>query len=306
METEKGRADMRLGKIAPVLVGLAAAAAAPAALAQSTEIIGIPTDGGTGFQPAATELASDLHWLEGFLLIIITAITLFVTGLLAYVIVRFRKSANPKPASFTHNSLVEVVWTVVPIIILVVIAIPSLQLLAKQTTIPEADVTIKATGNQWYWTYEYPDTEVIFDAYMVGYGYKDFDTAMAEAGDEMKEYGVTRDTWLLQTTTEMVVPVGEPVRLQVTASDVIHSWTIPAFGVKMDGIPGRLNETWFQVDEPGVYYGQCSELCGKDHAYMPITVRAVPREEYDAWMEKAVEMYADAGADSPVKVASAD
>ncbi|MGM0585754.1 MAG: cytochrome c oxidase subunit II [Pseudomonadota bacterium] len=293
---------MRLGKIAPA--ALAVAASAPAALAQSSErIVGAPVQGGVNMQPAATELAVDLHWLDNFLLVIITAITVFVMVLMAYVILRFRKSANPRPATFTHNSLVEVVWTVGPILILVAIAIPSLQLLAKQTTIPEADLTIKATGNQWFWTYEYPDHEIIFDAYMVGYGYKDFDTAMAEAGDELEEYGVTRDTWLLQTTTEVVVPVGEVVRLQVTASDVIHSWTIPAFGVKMDGIPGRLNETWFQVDEPGVYYGQCSELCGKDHSYMPIAVRAVPREEYDAWLEQAIEMYA--GKPAAVTVASA-
>ncbi|SFI89903.1 cytochrome c oxidase subunit 2 [Albimonas pacifica] len=292
---------MRAGKMASILSGLTsgltAAVAAPAAFAQdAATIIGIPHPGGTGFQHAATELASDLHWLDGFLLVIITVIVLFVTALMAFVVFRFNEKANPKPATFTHNSLVEVVWTVVPIVILVAIAIPSLQLLSKQVTIPEADLTIKATGNQWYWSYEYPDPngeeDFAFDAMMVGYGYKDYDTAVANVGDEMQAAGVTRENYRLQTNTFVVVPVGKVVRMQVTASDVIHSWTVPAFGVKMDGIPGRLNEIWFQVDEPGIYYGQCSELCGKDHAYMPISVKAVSEAEYETWLAESKEMYA--------------
>ncbi|SDW70609.1 cytochrome c oxidase subunit 2 [Albimonas donghaensis] len=283
---------MRLRTMASALGGLAALLAAPAAFGQDLELKGIPHPGGTGFQVAATEVARDLHWLEGFLLVIITVITLFVTALLAYVVFRYNEKSNKTPATFTHNSLVEVVWTVVPIVILVVIAIPSLQLLNKQMVIPDADVTIKATGNQWYWSYEYPDSEFAFDSYMVAPGYKDFDTAMAEAGDEIEAAGVTRETWLLQTDTAVVVPVGKVVRLQVTGADVIHSWAMPAFGVKIDAVPGRLNETWFQVDEPGVYFGQCSELCGKDHAYMPIMVHAVPQAEYEAWLAKTAEMYA--------------
>ncbi len=295
---------MHLRKLAPAIAALSGLLASGAAFAQELPIIGIPREGKVGFQPAGTELAADLHWLDNFLLIIITAITLLVTGLLLFVVFRFRESKNPTPARFTHNSVVEVVWTVLPIVILVAIAIPSLQLLAKQTTIPEADLTIKATGNQWYWTYEYPDYEMGFDAYMVGYGYKDYDTALANAGEELKAAGVTRDTWRLQTDTAVVVPVGQVVRMQVTASDVIHSWTVPAFGVKMDGIPGRLNEIWFQVDAPGMYYGQCSELCGKDHAYMPITVRAVPPEEFETWARETQERYA--GVERPVTVAAAE
>ncbi len=295
---------MHLRKLAPAFAALSGLLASGAAFAQELSIIGIPREGEMGFQPAGTELAADLHWLDGFLLIIITGITLLVTALLLWVVFRFRESKNPTPARFTHNSVVEVVWTVLPIVILVAIAIPSLQLLAKQTTIPEADLTIKATGNQWYWTYEYPDYEMGFDAYMVGYGYKDYETARANAGEEMQAAGVTRDTWRLQTDTEVVVPVGQVIRMQVTASDVIHSWTIPAFGVKMDGIPGRLNEIWFQVDEPGIYYGQCSELCGKDHAYMPITVRAVSPDQFESWAQETQERYAGVG--RTVTVAAAE
>lgn len=293
---------MRFG---PLLAGVGGLLAAAPAFAQSAvEEIGIPRPARTGFQPAATELAADLQWLDGFLLFIITVITLFVTGLLFYVWKTFRADRNPTPATFTHNSLIEVVWTVVPVVILVIIAIPSLQLLDEQVNVPEADVTIKATGNQWFWTYEYPDQEIVFDAYMVGYGYKDFETAMANDGEALTAAGVTEDNWLLVTDTQVVVPVGKVVRMQVTASDVIHSWTIPAFGVKMDGIPGRLNETWFKVERPGIYYGQCSELCGKDHSYMPITVKAVPVEEYEAWLEQAAELYASGP--RPFSVAALD
>ncbi|MFO7855129.1 MAG: cytochrome c oxidase subunit II [Paracoccaceae bacterium] len=261
---------------------------------------------GIGFQSAATELAGDLQWLDGFMLLIMTAIVILVTGLLIYVIRNFSAEKNATPARFTHNSLIEVLWTAVPVLILVVIAIPSLQLLDEQVNVPEADMTIKATGNQWFWTYEYPDEEMVFDAYMIGYGFSSYDAAMADPdmAEEMEEYGVTRENWLLQTDTAVVVPIGKVVRMQVTASDVIHSWTVPAFGVKMDGIPGRLNETWFKVEEPGIYYGQCSELCGKDHAYMPITVRAVPQEEYDAWLEEAIETYA--GRPASITVAAAE
>ena len=300
---------MRAGKMASILSGLAMAGGLGASGALAQEVKGIPHDGGVGFQQAATELAHDLHWMDGFLLTIITVIVIFVTALLIYVVFRFGEKSNPKPATFTHNAVVEVVWTVVPILILVAVAIPSLQLLAKQVTIPEADLTIKATGNQWYWSYEYPDPEgeqdFAFDAMMVGGGYKDFDTAMENAAEEMNAHGVTRETWLLQTNNYVVVPVGQVVRMQVTASDVIHSWAMPSFGVKMDGIPGRLNETWFQVDEPGIYYGQCSELCGKDHAYMPIAVRAVSEAEYAEWLEGAKEQFAGISS-APISVALAE
>ncbi|MEO1689234.1 MAG: cytochrome c oxidase subunit II, partial [Pseudomonadota bacterium] len=267
---------MRFGSLFAGVGGLLAAA--PAFAQTAAEEIGVPVPAGMGFQPAATELAADLQWLDGFLLLIITAIVLFVSGLMYYAYQNFRSEKNAEPATFTHNSTIEVVWTVVPVVILVIIAIPSLQLLDEQVNVPPADITIKATGNQWYWTYEYPDQEVVFDAYMVGYGYKDYETALENDREAMEAAGVTKENYRLVTDTQVVVPVGKVVRMQVTASDVIHAWTIPAFGVKMDGIPGRLNETWFQVEKPGIYYGQCSELCGKDHSYMPITVRAVPVE----------------------------
>lgn len=288
---------MRFAKLAAVLAAGAATLSGAAVAAQ--ENIGLPTPGGLGFQPAATEVARDLHWMDDFLLYIIVAITLFVTALLAMVILRFNEKANKTPARFTHNSALEVAWTVVPIIILVAIAVPSLQLLDKQVNVPEADMTIKATGSQWYWSYQYQDGEESFgfDSFMVGGGFKDFDSAMADEdmAAQLEAAGVTRETWLLQTDTEVVVPVGKVVRLQVTAADVIHSWAMPAFGVKMDAVPGRLNETWFRVDEgmEGVYFGQCSELCGKDHSYMPIVVRAVSQEDYEAWLAEARAEYAE-------------
>ena len=172
--------------------------------------------------------------------------------------------------------------------ILVAIAFPSLNLLYKQLTIPEADVTIKATGNQWYWSYEYPDYEIDFDSIMVASDYADWDAVMASDSGraEAEDYGVTRETWRLAADASMVVPVGAVIRVQAAASDVIHAWTVPSFGVKMDAIPGRLNEMWFQADEVGIYYGQCSVLCGVKHAYMPIQVKVVSREDFDAWVEE--------------------
>ncbi len=286
---------MRIAKLAAGLPALSGMLAAGAAWAQEPEIVGIPKPGGMGFQPAATEVAADLHWMDDFLLVIITVITLLVVALLGIVVLRFNERANKTPARFTHNSVIEVIWTVVPIMILVAVAVPSLQLLDKEVTVPDADMTIKATGNQWFWSYNYPDEGIAFDGFLIGSGFKDYEAAMADPDTKanFEKAGVTRDTWLFQTDTEVVVPVGKVVRLQVTASDVIHSWAMPAFGVKMDAVPGRLNETWFKVDRPGKYFGQCSELCGKDHAYMPIVVRAVSEEDYAAWLVKAKEQYAE-------------
>ncbi len=272
---------------------------AKSALAQETvdglRIIGKPVDGGTGFQPAATELARDLQGLDGMINWIIGAICLFVLALLIIVILRFNRRANPKPASFTHNSPLEVTWTIVPIIILVVIGAFSLPVLFKQMEIPKADVTVKITGYQWYWGYEYPDEGFSFDSYML-------------QKDQLAEAGYPEDMYRLATDTAMVVPTGKNVVIQVTGADVIHSWAMPAFGVKQDAIPGRLAEMWFKVDKgmEGIYFGQCSELCGSNHAFMPITVKAVTPEAYEAWLEKAKAEYADAGAAKPVKVASAD
>src|SRR6056297_2914720 len=270
-------------------------AAAPAFAQQTLETIGTPVDRGTGFQPAATELARDLQWLDGMILIIITAIVLFVTALLAYCIVRYIKRANPTPSAFTHNTPIEIAWTVGPILILVFIGAFSLPILFKQQEIPEADLTIKVTGYQWYWGYEYVDEGFGFDSFML-------------ARDELSDYGYAPDEYLLATDTAVVVPVGKTVVMQVTGADVIHSWTIPAFGVKQDAVPGRLAELWFEAEKTGVFFGQCSELCGKDHAYMPITVKVVSEAEYQQWLEGAIDEYAGDPSTLPgnVQVASAD
>jgi cytochrome c oxidase subunit II len=252
--------------------------AVPASAQEALQIIGAPTPGGIGFQPAATELARDLQWLDGMVLVIITAITLFVCALLAIVILRYNRRANPVPGTFTHNSPVEVAWTVVPIVILIFIGAFSLPILFKQQEIPVGDINIKVTGYQWYWGYEYTDHEFGFESFML-------------SRDQLEEYGYSQDEYLLATDTAVVVPVGKTVVMQVTAADVIHSWTIPAFGVKQDGIPGRLAQLWFAAEKEGIYFGQCSELCGKDHAYMPITVKVVSEEAYEAWLDGAIEEY---------------
>ena len=297
-------------QLSTMLRPLAAAGAfLPAAVAaQDLPVIGVPVQGGVGFQPAATELARDLQWLDGMVLVIITAITLFVTALLAIVIVRYNERRNPKPATFTHNSPLEVTWTVVPILILVFIGAFSLPVLFKQQEIPVADITIKATGKQWFWTYEYPDHEFEFDSYMIGAPATGGDFRLTpEVEAQLVEAGYTREHFLLATDTAMVVPVGKTIVVQVTAADVIHSWTIPAFGVKQDGVPGRLAQLWFKVEQEGIYFGQCSELCGIAHAYMPITVKAVSEEAYAEWLEQAVAEYAGDPSTLPARrVASAD
>jgi cytochrome c oxidase subunit II len=255
----------------------AAAEAVPLTL-ETLPVIGRPEDGLMGFQPAATELARDLQWLDGMLLVIITLITLFVTGLLAWVILRYNAKSNPNPSSFTHNSPLEVAWTIIPVVILVFIGAFSLPILFKQQEIPEADITIKVTGYQWYWGYEYVDDGVAFESYML-------------AREELPDYGYDDSLYLLATDTAVVVPVGAVVVMNVTAADVIHSWTIPAFGVKQDAVPGRLAQLWFAAEQEGVYFGQCSELCGQAHAYMPITVKVVSQEVYDAWLAGAKEEF---------------
>jgi len=234
-----------------------------------------------GFQAPATPVMEIIVSFHDWLTWLIFAIALFVTLLMAYVMFRFRASANPTPSKTTHNSLVEVLWTVIPIIILVVVAVPSFKLLYFQDRAANAEMTIKAIGHQWYWAYEYPD-----------HGDFTFDAIMLEE-DELEE-GQPR---LLATDETVVVPVDTEIRLLVTAEDVIHAWAIPAFGVKMDGVPGRINETWFKVTEPGMYYGQCSELCGSRHGFMPIQVKAVSKEEFAAWVKMAQEEYARAGSD---------
>ncbi len=285
------------------LAGLSMAGTAQAQDVLGTlEVKGAPIPGGYGFQPAATELARDLQWLDGMLLVIITAIVLFVMGLMAWVILRHNRKANPEPAGFTHNSPLEIAWTIVPIVILVFIGSFSLPVLFKQQIIPEGDITIKATGNQWYWSYEYQDHEFTFDSYMIGADAENKMTPEVEA--ELIEAGYKKEHFLLATDTAVVVPVNKVVVLQVTSADVIHSWTIPAFGVKQDAVPGRLAELWFKAEEEGVYFGQCSELCGIAHAYMPITVKVVSQEVYDAWLDSAIEEYA--GKPRAIDVASAE
>ena len=262
----------------------ASASAQTTGLRDGLDIIGAPAPGGVGFQRGVTELARDIRALDNLLLIIMTAIVVFVTALLIWSVIRHNARANPEPASFTHNTKIEVAWTLVPLLILVGIGAFSLPVLFKQQTIPEADVVAKATGYQWYWGYEYPEHGIEFLSVMLNQ-------------DELADYGYTRDEYLLATDTAMVVPTGQNVVVQVTAADVIHSWTVPAFGVKQDGVPGRLAELWFSIDEgeEGVYFGQCSELCGAAHAYMPITVFAVTPEEYDAWINGDAQEFASIG-----------
>ncbi len=264
---------------------------------EGLKTIGKPDPDKIGFQPAATELMRDIVWLDNMLLVIISAITAFVMLLLLVVILRFNKRANPEAATFTHNSPLEVTWTIVPIVVLVFIGAFSLPVLFKQQEIPEGDIVIKATGYQWYWGYEYVDEGLEFEAFLLG------------SPEAVVNAGYNADEYLLATDNAMVIPTGKTIVVQVTAADVIHAWTIPAFGVKQDGVPGRLAELWFEVDEgmEGIYFGQCSELCGKDHAYMPITVKAVTQAQYDEWLAGPAQEFAIDGAVKPaVRVASAD
>jgi cytochrome c oxidase subunit II len=277
---------------------------------QALEIIGQPVDGAMGFQPAATELAEDILWLDGMLMYIITAIVIFVTALLIYVILRFNAKANPTPARFTHNSPLEVAWTLVPIVILVFIGAFSMPILFKQQEIPVGDVTIKATGYQWYWGYEYVDEGVAFDSYMIGSpatGGTNMMTPEVEA--QLKAAGYSKEQFLLATDTAVVVPVGKTIVVQVTAADVIHSWKVPAFGVMQDAVPGRTAGLWFKAEKEGIYFGQCSELCGQMHAYMPITVKVVSEAAYAEWLAKAKAgdvILSHAATEAPVEVAAND
>ena len=272
----------RLTGLMAIVMGL------PVAAQDGLEIIGKPVDKLLGFQPPVTELARDVQWLDDMVLWVIVAITLLVTALLAYVIVRYNQKANPNPSSFTHNSPLEVAWTVVPIVVLVFIGAFSLPVLFKQQEIPEGDIHIKVTGYQWYWGYEYTDHEFGFDSFMIGEG----QVLIDEVEAELIAAGYSRDEFLLATDTSVVVPVNKVVVMDVTGADVIHSWTIPAFGVKQDAVPGRIAQLWFKAEKEGVYFGQCSELCGKSHAYMPITVKVVSQEVYDAWLAGAIDEYA--------------
>ena len=275
---------MRIGKITTlILMGLLYLHSTHLAFGlddfKDLDVIGKPVEGGINFQPAVTELARDIQWLDNFLLVIITIISLFVTALLGIVIFKFNKKANPNPASFTHHSTLEITWTLVPTAILIIIGAFSLPMLFKQLDIPEYDVTIKATGNQWYWSYEYPDQEFSFDSFML-------------SKEELSNFGYKEDEYLLAADNPVVVPVGAVVRMQVTGSDVLHAWKIPAFGVHIDAVPGRLNEAWYKVEKEGIYFGQCSELCGLNHSYMPVVVKAVSQERYEKWLKDASKEFA--------------
>jgi cytochrome c oxidase subunit 2 len=276
-----------------VLKRLTALAVAIAAILASGGLVlaadGQPAPWQLGLQNAASPVMENIIWFHDFLLWLITAVTLFVLGLLVWVVVKFNAGANPTPSKTTHNTLIEVVWTVVPVVILVAIAIPSFRLLFYQLTTPPADITIKATGKQWYWSYAYPDN-----------GNFEFDSLMV-AEKDLKP-GQPR---LLAVDNEVVVPVNKVVRVLTTGSDVIHAFAVPAFGVKIDSIPGRINEAWFKATREGVFYGQCSELCGKDHAFMPIAVRVVSERDFATWVVQAKQRYAGNDESKPTTLAAA-
>ncbi|MTH59702.1 cytochrome c oxidase subunit II [Paracoccus litorisediminis] len=294
-------ATMRRAIAAGTGLGLAALAGLPAAAQEvlgDLPVIGKPVNGGMGFQPASSPLAHDQQWLDHFVLYIITAVTIFVCLLLLICILRYNSRANPVPARFTHNTPIEIAWTLVPVLILVGIGAFSLPALFRSQEMPNnPDLVIKAIGHQWYWSYEYPNDGIAFDALML-------------EKDALAEAGYSEDEYLLAADNPVVVPIGKKVLVQVTATDVIHSWTVPAFAVKQDAVPGRIAQLWFEADQEGVYFGQCSELCGINHAYMPIVVKAVTQEKYDAWLAGAKEEFAADASDylptQPVKLASAE
>jgi len=277
--------------VAGSVLGFAGAALPALAQDQGVPVLGAPHEGGIGLQPPATELAENMDFLHNVVLMpIITVITLFVLALLLIIVVKFRESKNPVPSKNTHNTLLEVVWTIVPALVLVFIAVFSFPLLYKQLTIPKPGLTIRAIGHQWYWSYEYPDN-----------GNFTFDANLIEKADLKPG-----QTYLLDTDNEVVLPIGTDIRIQITGADVIHSWTVPSFGVKHDGIPGRTNESWFNIKQPGIYYGQCSELCGVRHGYMPIKVHAVTKEEFEAWVKEAQQKFAKVDGTEPESTGAQD
>lgn len=270
-----------------------------------------------GFQPAATETMQRIADFHDLLLIITGGIVVFVFGLLLWVIIKYNAKANPTPSKFSHNTIIEVLWTGLPIMILVLIGIPSFRLLYFQDTIPEADLIIKATGHQWYWTHEYPElNELEIHSRMLPVSFFDPDMSAETRAERQMALGELQRIHdmdrppeiyrLLDTDTRIVVPINKTVKLLVTADDVLHSWAIPSFGIKIDAVPGRLNETWFKVNEVGTYYGQCSELCGINHSYMPIVIEAVSEEAFLQWLARAKALYAsNAGAES-IEMTAAD
>ena len=262
---------MSMGQMGRRLPALAVAGVASIISGSAFAELGQPAPWEFRLQGSASPVMDNITWFHNFLLVLITLITLFVLALLIIVVVRFNARANPVPSRTTHNTLIEVAWTLIPVLILVGIAVPSFRLLFEQLDLPKADLTIKATGKQWYWSYAYPDN-----------GKFEFDSLLAQ----------DKQPRLLGVDNELVVPVNKVIRVQTTGADVIHSFAVPAFGIKIDAIPGRLNETWFKATKTGMFYGQCSELCGKDHAFMPIAVKVVSDQEFAAWVETAKKKFA--------------
>ena len=276
--------NMSKGLLGAVLLGSTTAGATLVSGGPAFAEMGQPAPWQYKLQEAATPVMENITWFHDLLLVIITAITLLVLALLVAVVIKFNARANPVPSRTTHNTLIEVAWTLIPVLILVMIAIPSFRLLFLELDVPKADITVKATGKQWYWSYAYPDN-----------GKFEFDSLLAQ----------DKQPRLLGVDNEMVVPVNKVVRVQTTGADVIHAFAVPSFGIKIDAIPGRLNETWFKATKVGMYYGQCSELCGKDHAYMPIAVRVVSDQDFAAWVEDAKKKYASAPGNSLASAADA-
>jgi cytochrome c oxidase subunit 2 len=262
---------MSKGQIGRRLLGWAVVATAMGACGNASAELGQPAPWEYKLQGSASPVMDNITSFHNWLSVLIIVITLFVLGLLVAVVIKFNAKANPVPSRTTHNTLIEVAWTLIPVLILVTIAVPSFRLLFEELDIPKADLTIKATGKQWYWTYAYPDN-----------GKFEFDSLLAE----------NKQPRLLGVDNEMVVPVNKIIRIETTGADVIHSFAVPAFGIKIDAIPGRLNETWFKATKTGMFYGQCSELCGKDHAFMPIAVRVVSDQDFAAWVEDAKKKFA--------------
>jgi cytochrome c oxidase subunit 2 len=286
--------------IATVAAGALAVAATAIASGSASAGTGMPSPWQMNLQGPATEVSEYIHWFHDWLNVIIFVITLFVLGLLLYVAWRFNEKSNPVPSKTTHNALLEVAWTVIPVLILVVIAIPSFRLLKLQLEIPQADLTLKVTGKQWYWSYEYAQDKGSF-----GFDSLMLDEKQRAEAISTNKIAAAEAPRLLAVDNEAVVPVGKIVRVQVTGADVIHKFTVPSFGIKIDAIPGRLNETWFRADREGIYYGQCSFICGQNHAYMPIAFRVVSAERYAAWLNEAKQKFANAeDAGSKVAISS--
>src|SRR6186713_366875 len=275
---------MSMGRVGRHLLRLAVAGLTLATGGAAFAELGQPAPWEWTLQESGSPVMDNIVWFHNFLFVLITVITLFVLALLVIVVMKFNAKANPVPSRTTHNTLIEVAWTLVPVLILVGISVPSFRLLFLELDVPKADLTIKATGKQWYWSYAYPDN-----------GKFEFDSLMSQ----------DKKPRLLGVDNEMVVPVNKVIRVQTTGADVIHAFAVPAFGIKIDSIPGRLNETWFKATKTGMFYGQCSELCGKDHAFMPIAVRVVSDQEFAAWVETAKKKFATNPANSFAAAAGA-